>query len=69
MIFDIPTVLAYLSSFTVLNPGDVISTGTPDGVGVKRDPQVFMKPGDVFEVEISGIGVLTTPIEAEPDDL
>jgi acylpyruvate hydrolase len=45
-----------------LEPGDVIVTGTPGGVGVARKPPVFMRPGDVFEVEIEGIGVLSNPI-------
>jgi len=48
-----------------LLPGDVIVSGTPAGVGVKRSPQLFMRPGDVAEVEISGIGVLRNPVIAE----
>lgn len=64
-IFDIPALIEYLSSFTPLSPGDVIATGTPGGVGFKRDPQVFMKPGDVVEVEIEKIGVLRNPVERE----
>lgn len=65
LIFDIPTVIAYISTFTELVPGDVISTGTPGGVGFKRTPPVFMKEGDVVEVEISDIGVLRNPVVAE----
>jgi 2-keto-4-pentenoate hydratase/2-oxohepta-3-ene-1,7-dioic acid hydratase in catechol pathway len=65
LIFDVPFLINYLSTFTELAPGDVIPTGTPGGVGFKRDPQVFMKPGDTIEVEISGIGTLTHPIAAE----
>jgi 2-keto-4-pentenoate hydratase/2-oxohepta-3-ene-1,7-dioic acid hydratase in catechol pathway len=65
MIFDIPTLIEYITTFTELRPGDVISTGTPGGVGFKRDPQVFMKPGDTVEVEISKIGTLVNPIVAE----
>jgi len=65
MIFSIPTQISYCSQFSELVPGDVIVTGTPGGVGFKRDPQVFMKPGDVTEVEISKIGTLSNPIEAE----
>jgi 2-keto-4-pentenoate hydratase/2-oxohepta-3-ene-1,7-dioic acid hydratase in catechol pathway len=57
LIFDIPALIAYITTFTELVPGDVISTGTPGGVGSKRQPPVWLKPGDVFEVEISGIGV------------
>jgi 2-keto-4-pentenoate hydratase/2-oxohepta-3-ene-1,7-dioic acid hydratase in catechol pathway len=68
MIFDIPTLVEYCSSFNPLEPGDVIVTGTPGGVGVKRVPPLWMKPGDVVEVEIEGIGVLRNGIadEASP---
>jgi len=62
MIFDVPRLIEYISTFTPLNPGDVIVSGTPGGVGVKRDPQIFMKEGDLVEVEIDGIGVLTNTI-------
>ena len=65
MIFDIPTLIEYITSFTELGAGDVISTGTPGGVGNKRDPQIFMKDGDTVEVEISKIGTLVNPIVAE----
>ena len=65
MIFDIPTVLEYVSAFTELAPGDVIATGTPGGVGFRREPPVFMRPGDVAEVEISGIGTLRNPVVGE----
>jgi 2-keto-4-pentenoate hydratase/2-oxohepta-3-ene-1,7-dioic acid hydratase in catechol pathway len=65
MIFDVPTVLEYLTAFTELVPGDVIATGTPGGVGFTREPPVFMRPGDAVEVEISGIGVLRHAVEAE----
>jgi 2-keto-4-pentenoate hydratase/2-oxohepta-3-ene-1,7-dioic acid hydratase in catechol pathway len=65
MIFDIPTIIEYCSSFTVLEPGDVIITGTPGGVGARRTPPLWMKPGDVVEVEIDRIGVLRNPIAAE----
>jgi 2-keto-4-pentenoate hydratase/2-oxohepta-3-ene-1,7-dioic acid hydratase in catechol pathway len=67
MIFDVPTVIEYLTGFTELLPGDVIATGTPGGVGFKREPPVFMKAGDVAEVEISGIGILRNPVVAEKD--
>lgn len=65
MIFPIPRIIAYVSSFTPLSPGDVIATGTPGGVGAKRTPPVWMKPGDQIEVRISGVGTLTSRIEAE----
>ncbi len=56
MIFDIPFVIAYLSSRITLMPGDIISTGTPDGVGSARKPPVALKPGDIVEVEVEGVG-------------
>ena len=65
MIFSLPRLIAYLSSFTTLQPGDVIASGTPGGVGFKRTPQLFMNPGDRVEVEIEGIGVLSNSIEPE----
>ena len=65
LIFDIPTLIEYITTFTELRPGDVISTGTPGGVGFKRDPQVFMKDSDTVEVEITKIGTLVNPIVAE----
>ena len=68
LIFTIPVLINYISRFTRLEPGDVISTGTPGGVGFKRDPQIFMKPGDRVEVEISGIGTLTNSIMFEQAD-
>ncbi|MFM6832726.1 MAG: fumarylacetoacetate hydrolase family protein [Novosphingobium sp.] len=64
MIFDIPWLIAYFSSFTPLAPGDIIATGTPSGFGSTRDPAVFLQAGDVVEVEISGIGVLRNIITA-----
>lgn len=62
LVFDVPTLIAYLSTFTPLSTGDVIITGTTGGVGAFRKPPVWMKHGDVVEVEISGIGVLRNPI-------
>lgn len=62
MIFDIPTIVAYVSRFTPLSPGDVIATGTPGGVGDRREPPLYMKHGDVVEVEITGLGVLRNRI-------
>ncbi len=66
MIFDVPRIIEYCSAFTHLEPGDVIATGTPGGVGFKREPQLFMKPGDTVEVAITSVGVLTNGIADEP---
>ncbi|MDU6673288.1 MAG: fumarylacetoacetate hydrolase family protein [Bradyrhizobium sp.] len=65
MIFDIPRQIEYCSSFTRLEPGDVIATGTPGGVGSPRTPPLWMKPGDVVEVEIDRIGLLRNGIADE----
>jgi 2-keto-4-pentenoate hydratase/2-oxohepta-3-ene-1,7-dioic acid hydratase in catechol pathway len=65
MIFDVPTQIEYCSRFTRLEPGDVIVTGTPGGVGAKRQPPLWLKPGDIVEVEIDGVGLLRNPVEQE----
>ncbi|MDR2456612.1 MAG: fumarylacetoacetate hydrolase family protein [Deltaproteobacteria bacterium] len=62
LIFDVPTLIEYLSAVMTLGPGDVIVTGTPGGVGVSRVPQLFMKAGDRVEVEIERLGVLSNPV-------
>jgi 2-keto-4-pentenoate hydratase/2-oxohepta-3-ene-1,7-dioic acid hydratase in catechol pathway len=62
MIFDVATIIEYLSTVTWLEPGDVIATGTPDGVGLGRKPPLWMKGGDKVEVEISGIGTLNVNV-------
>jgi 2-keto-4-pentenoate hydratase/2-oxohepta-3-ene-1,7-dioic acid hydratase in catechol pathway len=62
MIFQVADVLAYLAQVFTLEPGDLIFTGTPPGVGMARKPPVFLKPGDVAEVEIEGIGLLRNPV-------
>lgn len=64
-IFKIPVLLHFLSQVFTLEPGDLIYTGTPPGVGIARKPQVLLKPGDVTEVEIEGLGVLKNPVVAE----
>jgi 2-keto-4-pentenoate hydratase/2-oxohepta-3-ene-1,7-dioic acid hydratase in catechol pathway len=64
-IFQVPHILWFLSQVVTLEPGDLIFTGTPPGVGISRTPQVLLKPGDVTEVEIQGIGVLKNPVVAE----
>lgn len=63
--FSIPELIEYLSTVTELLPGDVIATGTPSGVGLFREPKLFMKAGDRIEIEISGIGVLSNLVEDE----
>lgn len=62
MIFSIPVLIEYISTFTSLQPGDVIVTGTPGGVGAKRVPPVWMKPGDTVEIEVGKVGVLVNSI-------
>lgn len=65
MIHSIARQIAYASTVAPLNPGDVIVTGTPGGVGARRQPPVWMKPGDVVEIEVDRIGVLRNPVAAE----
>jgi 2-keto-4-pentenoate hydratase/2-oxohepta-3-ene-1,7-dioic acid hydratase in catechol pathway len=62
MIFNIPQTIAYLSRVMTLEPGDVVFTGTPPGVGMARKPPVYLKDGDQAEIEIDGIGVLRNPV-------
>jgi 2-keto-4-pentenoate hydratase/2-oxohepta-3-ene-1,7-dioic acid hydratase in catechol pathway len=66
MIFSVAATVAYLSKVFTLEPGDLIFTGTPPGVGFARKPPVYLKAGDVVEVEIDGLGVLRNPVVAEP---
>ncbi len=65
LIFDIATLVSELSAAMTLDPGDVIVTGTPSGVGMARSPQLFMKHGDICAVEIEGIGLLRNPVQDE----
>jgi 2-keto-4-pentenoate hydratase/2-oxohepta-3-ene-1,7-dioic acid hydratase in catechol pathway len=62
LIFSIGDLIAFITASITLEPGDVVLTGTPSGVGVFRDPPVFLEPGDVVRVEVEGIGSLTNPI-------
>lgn len=65
LIYDVPTLIATISEFTTLLPGDVILTGTPGGVGFRRDPQLFLVPGSTVTVEIDGVGRIDSIVEAE----
>ncbi|WP_157271919.1 fumarylacetoacetate hydrolase family protein [Azohydromonas aeria] len=65
LMFDFAYLISYLSTFTTLEPGDVIATGTPTGAGIRFDPPRFLQPGDVVEVEVSGVGTLRNVVEAE----
>lgn len=67
MIFNCYEMVAYLSQAMTLEPGDVISTGTPAGVGVKMKPRGYLQPGQTVKIEIEGLGVLINPVIAEPD--
>ena len=58
LVFRVPALIEFISASITLEPGDIIATGTPDGVGVFRKPPVFLKPGDVMEVDIEGLGIL-----------
>jgi 2-keto-4-pentenoate hydratase/2-oxohepta-3-ene-1,7-dioic acid hydratase in catechol pathway len=64
LIFDVATLVSYASQAITLEPGDLILTGTPEGVGVFREPKVALAPGDVVEIEIEGIGVLRNDVRA-----
>lgn len=65
LFYSIANIIAYVSQFTPLHPGDVIATGTPSGVGAGRKPPLWMQPGDRIEVEISGLGCLANNVVAE----
>ena len=64
LVFSVPELIEYYSQFYLFKPGDIITTGSPSGVGYGRHPRVFMKPGDVVEVEVEGVGILRNPIQA-----
>lgn len=65
-VFDVPALISFVAEAVTLEPGDVILTGTPPGVGFARRPPVYLRAGDIVEVEISGLGVLRNPVVAEP---
>ena len=62
MLYDVAGIIEYLSLVLTLEPGDIIATGTPAGVGFARKPPEFLKPGDVLESEIEGIGTMRNPV-------
>src|SRR6266581_4172152 len=64
LIFNVYDLIAYMSQVFTLEPGDVVSTGTPAGVGFARKPPVFLKPGDTVRIEIAGLGALENPVAA-----
>jgi acylpyruvate hydrolase len=64
LVFSVAKLIEYYSQFYLFKPGDCITTGSPSGVGFGRNPKVFMKAGDVIEVEVQGVGVLRNPISA-----
>jgi 2-keto-4-pentenoate hydratase/2-oxohepta-3-ene-1,7-dioic acid hydratase in catechol pathway len=64
MIFRVPELIEFVSESITLEPGDIIATGTPEGVGVFRKPPIFLKPGDIVEIEIERLGVLRNPVVA-----
>ena len=64
LIFSVPFLVAFASNVFTLEPGDLILTGTPPGIGWARDPKISLQPGDVVEVEVEGIGVLRNPVRA-----
>ena len=64
MVFGVAEIVSFVSQAITLEPGDLILTGTPAGVGIFRDPKVLLKPGDEIMIEIEGLGALTNPVAA-----
>jgi 2-keto-4-pentenoate hydratase/2-oxohepta-3-ene-1,7-dioic acid hydratase in catechol pathway len=64
MIFSVPEIVAFISGLMTLVPGDIIATGTPEGVGFRREPPVFLGNGDAVEVEVEGVGRIVNPVVA-----
>ena len=69
LLFPFAYLIHYISTFTALRPGDIISTGTPTGAGVRFNPPKYLKPGDVVEVEVGGIGILSNSVIDEPAEV
>jgi 2-keto-4-pentenoate hydratase/2-oxohepta-3-ene-1,7-dioic acid hydratase in catechol pathway len=65
LVFKIPELIEYISSITPLLPGDIVSTGTPSGVGAGRTPKRWLRPGETVTVTVEGLGSLTNPVNAE----
>ena len=65
LMFPFAYLISYLSTFMTLKPGDMISTGTPNGAGARFDPPIYLKPGDIVEIEVEGIGILKNGVEDE----
>jgi 2-keto-4-pentenoate hydratase/2-oxohepta-3-ene-1,7-dioic acid hydratase in catechol pathway len=65
MIFSVAEIISYISRVITLEPGDLIATGTPAGVGIFREPKVLLQDGDEMTVEIEGLGALTNPVKKE----
>jgi 2-keto-4-pentenoate hydratase/2-oxohepta-3-ene-1,7-dioic acid hydratase in catechol pathway len=65
MVFSVAEIIAYISRIITLEPGDLIATGTPAGVGIFRDPKVLLKDGDEVTIEVEGVGALTNPVKRE----
>jgi 2-keto-4-pentenoate hydratase/2-oxohepta-3-ene-1,7-dioic acid hydratase in catechol pathway len=65
MMFIIPYLISYLSRSLTWEPGDILSTGTPEGIGASRTPPVFLKPGDSVSITVDNIGTLTNPVVAQ----
>ena len=65
LVFGVDALVSFLSQTVTLEPGDVIATGTPPGVGFARKPPIFLQPGDVVEIEVEGLGILSNPVVAD----
>ena len=66
LVFGVDALVSFLSQTVTLEPGDVIATGTPPGVGFARKPPIFLQDGDVVEIEVEGLGILSNPVSSAP---